>query len=134
MRPDARDAGIGVQVRAMRRLPIVVRAGVFALASGLILYASLSPADALPAVSLWDKAQHALTWGALTLLGLAFWPGRRWAVAAYALALGAVVEGGQATMGLGRMGDLADLAADAAGIGAALGAWALFRRRRGGGA
>jgi VanZ family protein len=116
----------------MRRLPTAVRAGVFALASGLILYASLSPSDALPSVNVWDKAQHALTWGGLTLLGLAFWPGRRWAVAVYALALGLVVEVGQATMGLGRMGDLADLVADAVGIGAALGAWALLRRRRGG--
>lgn len=131
MRPDARDAGIGVQVRAMRRLPTTVRAGVFALATGLILYASLSPSEALPSVSVWDKAQHALSWGALTVLGLASWPAWRWAVAAYALGLGAVVEVGQATMGLGRTGDLADLGADAVGIGATLGAWALFGRRRG---
>lgn len=113
----------------MRRLPNAIRAGVFALASGLILYASLSPSDALPAVNVWDKAEHALAWGGLTLLGLALWPGRQWAVAAYGLALGLVVEIGQATMDLGRMGDPADLLADAVGITGALAAAALLRRR-----
>jgi hypothetical protein len=116
----------------MRRLPIAVRAGMFALVSGLILYASLAPAQALPEVSLWDKAEHALAWAGLTLLGLGFWPGRRWAIAAYALALGLMVEFGQANMDLGRMGDWRDLLADAIGIAAALGLARLFGGGRGG--
>lgn len=105
---------------------------MYALASGLILYVALAPGHALPDVSLWDKAEHAVAWGGLTLMGLAFWPGRRWAVAAYALALGLVVEVGQATMDLGRMGDWRDLLADAVGVAAALGLAALLGRRRGG--
>jgi len=109
----------------------VVRPVAYGLAWAAVLYACLAPTEALPGVSLWDKAQHALTWAALTGFGLALWPRRPWRVAAAAAALGLAVEVLQATMDLGRTGEAADLAADVLGVAAALAVFALFRRRRG---
>ncbi len=104
---------------------------IFGLACGAVLYACLSPSEALPGVSLWDKAQHAIAWGALTGLGLMLWPRRALAVAATTLMLGVAVEVLQATMDLGRTGDVRDLAADAVGVAASVALAALFRRGRG---
>jgi VanZ family protein len=102
------------------RLQGPLRGAIFAAAAAVVLYLSLAPSDGLPSVSLWDKAQHALAWGALTGLGLALAP-RRWrAVAGFTLLLGVAVEILQATMGFGRMGDWRDLVADAVGILAAI--------------
>lgn len=115
---------------ALHRLPNALRLAVFAAACGAILYLSLAPSEGLPDVDLWDKAQHALAWSALAVLGLALWPRRPWAAAGAALALGLAVELLQAAMGFGRMGDPADLAADAVGVAAALALAALFRRGR----
>jgi len=107
----------------------MIRFAVFGLACAIILYVCLAPAQALPAVSVWDKAQHALTWAALAGLGIGLWPSRRWRVAAFAVAFGAAVEVLQATMTLGRTGDGRDLLADALGVAAALLAFRLFRGR-----
>ncbi|MFN3584488.1 hypothetical protein [Phenylobacterium sp.] len=108
----------------------MIRFAVFGLACAAVLHVCLAPTQALPTVDVWDKAEHAVTWAALTLLGLLFWPSRPWRVAGFTLALGAAVEILQATMGLGRKGDAADLLADAAGVAAAAAAMGLFRRRR----
>jgi VanZ family protein len=108
----------------------MLRFAAFGLACAVILYACLAPTEQLPSVSVWDKAEHALAWAALTGLGLALWPRRPWRVAAFTLGLGAAIEALQATMGLGRTGDLADLAADAVGVAAAVGLAALLGRRR----
>ena len=113
---------------APERLKVVL----YAAAAGIILYLSLAPTDAVPAFSLWDKAQHALAWAGLTGLGLLFWPGRWRVVAAFALLLGLGVELLQATLGFGRYGDWRDLVADAVGVLAALRlaqAWRWARRR-----
>lgn len=101
----------------------------YGLACAVVLYVCLAPTEALPAVSLWDKAEHALTWAALTGFGLALWPHRRWRVAAFALAFGAAIEIAQASMDLGRTGDLRDLAADTVGVAAALLLAGLLRGR-----
>lgn len=110
----------------------MLRFAAFGLACVAVLYVCLAPTGSLPSVSVWDKAEHALTWGALTGFGFVLWPRRPWRVAAFTLLFGAATEALQATMGFGRRGDLADFVADAVGTGAALGAWALFRRRWGG--
>ena len=129
---DAREARANVQVTPMRpdRLPLALRFGLYGLAVGVLLFLCLAPSDELPpgAERIWDKAQHATAWLVLAGLGLAFWPERPRAIAAFALVLGAVVEVLQATMGLGRNGDWHDLVADVVGVGAALAfAWLLRR-------
>lgn len=102
------------------RLPPIAKALVFSAAVFAILYLSLAPTSSVPAVDVWDKAQHALAFGGLTALGLAFWPGRWRAVALFAVALGLAVEVLQSAMGNGRHGDWLDLLADAVGVLAAI--------------
>ncbi|MCS6810510.1 MAG: VanZ family protein, partial [Tepidimonas sp.] len=78
---------------------------------------SLLPPRHLPplALDVWDKAQHALAYAALTLLARWGWPQARgvWVVLAL-LAHGALIEGLQHASGW-RQGDPFDWTADAIG-------------------
>ncbi|MGQ3016237.1 hypothetical protein [Phenylobacterium sp.] len=105
-------------------------AAAFALCLLAILFLSLAPADATPAPDLGgDKVRHAMAYFVLTGLGLlAFGP--RAVLLGGILLLGAGVEIAQALMGLGRQGDLADLAANLSGEAAALLVWLAWRRWR----
>ncbi|MEH6677189.1 hypothetical protein [Phenylobacterium sp.] len=95
----------------------------FLLCLAAILYLSLAPSEATPAADLgWDKARHALAYFVLTGLGL-FAFGPRLVLLGGVVLLGAGVEAAQAAMGLGRQGDLIDLAANLTGEGLALGIW-----------
>jgi VanZ family protein len=106
-----------------------VRLALYALASAILLLMCLAPQDRLPDPGTGDKLEHAIAWFVLTAAGYALAPCRRWAIPAYALALGAFVEVLQATMGFGRHGDWADLAVDAIGVAvAALGYFAIRQR------
>lgn len=93
----------------------------FCLAAVTVL--SLLPTEFLPppVFSLWDKAQHALGFAALAVLGLQAYPRRPWLLAAGLLLFGGAIELAQAATGW-RHGDGLDLLADAVGIvlGAAL--------------
>ncbi len=85
---------------------------------------SLMPADRLPpSLDFWDKAQHALGFAGLALLGLLGFAGRSkellWGLVLY----GASIEVAQHLTGW-RFGDPADWLADCLGIG--LG-WLLWR-------
>lgn len=100
----------------------------FTLCLAAILYLSLAPTEATPAAGLgWDKARHALAYFVLTGLGL-FAFGPRLVLLGGVVLLGAGVELAQAAMGLGRQGELADLAANLTGEGLALAAWFAIRR------
>ena len=111
------------------RLPRRLRLALYALACGVLLYMTLAPGKDVPGVNMiWDKAEHATAWAALTGTGLLLSTKRRWAIGAFAFAFGAAIEVLQANMGLGRDGNWADLAADSVGIAAAYLAWALLRR------
>jgi VanZ family protein len=89
---------------------------------------SLAPPTALPpsAFSMWDKAQHALAFVALAVLGLQAYPGRWVRLWLGLLLLGAAIEVAQTVVGW-RQGDVADWVADAVGV--ALGV-VLFRALR----
>ena len=92
---------------------------------------SLLPAGYLPpqAFSLWDKAQHALGFTALTGLGL--WVYREqnpWRMGFGLLMLGGAIELSQAATGW-RRGDWVDLLADGVGIALATGVWLLWRQK-----
>lgn len=91
---------------------------------------SLLPTAYLPpqVFSLWDKAQHALAFTALTTLGLLAYPRRPWRVLAVLLAFGGAIELAQAATGW-RYGEWADWLADAVGL-AAGSALAWHPRRR----
>ncbi len=85
---------------------------------------SLMPTDFLPqqVFSLWDKAQHALGFAGLTLLGLLAYPQHRVWVPVLLLVLGGTIELAQAASGW-RQGDWIDFLADAIGIAATLSLW-----------
>lgn len=87
---------------------------------------SLMPTGYLPpqVFSLWDKAQHALGFMALALLGLRAYPRHPWQVLAGLLVFGGGIELAQAATGW-RHGEWADWLADAVGMAAGL---ALARR------
>jgi hypothetical protein len=113
----------------LSRLPRPVRIGLYALASSVVLYICLAPTPDVPAAGLlWDKAEHAITWGILTGSGFLLSPRRPRTIVVYSLALGMGIELLQASMDLGRRGDWRDFAADSLGVGLALLAWLPLRR------
>ncbi len=80
---------------------------------------SLTPVEHLPpqVFDLWDKAQHALAFAALTVAGRLAYPALGWPMLAAALlAHGAAIEVAQAATGW-RYGEWADWMADAVGVG-----------------
>jgi len=89
----------------------------FWLACAAVTVLSLLPAGILTGgvFDWWDKAQHALAFAGLTLLGLWAYPGRSGRVIAGLLAFGAGIEIAQAATGW-RIGELPDLLADAVGL------------------
>jgi VanZ family protein len=100
----------------------------------IITVVCLLPSTELPSTGLSDKTEHFLAFGAL-----AFWFGsivvRRdlpWVFVAV-VAFGGLIEFLQSAMGLGRQGDLLDLAADSIGVAIGvllaltpLGRWSLW--------
>ena len=84
---------------------------------------SLMPIAYLPpqVFCLWDKAQHALAFTALALLGLLAYPRQPWRMVLALLAFGGAIELAQAATGW-RYGEWSDWLADAVGLAAG---WAL---------
>jgi len=110
------------------RCPVGARIAFWLLLAAVAVL-SISPARYLPpqAFSLWDKAQHALAFLGLGLLGLLAYPARPLRLALALLAFGGAIELVQAATGW-RHGEWADLLADAVGLGAGL-VLGLFTRR-----
>ncbi len=114
---------------------MLARKMLFWLMLAAVTVLSLLPVDQLPAVvfDLWDKAQHALAFLALTLLGRAAFErthsSAAWALPAGLLLHGALIELAQNASGW-RQGDALDWLADSVGVGAGLGVWWALRRSR----
>ncbi len=102
----------------------------FWLALLVITTLSLMPAGLLPpqVFSLWDKAQHALGFGGLTLLGMMAYPSLRVRLPLLLLTHGGLIEVTQAATGW-RYGEWMDLLADAIGIVVVMGLWRVIARR-----
>jgi VanZ family protein len=103
----------------------------FWLASLAVVVLSLLPVEQLPpgVFDWWDKAQHALGFLVLAVLGL-------WGYSAFAgrvvlglLGFGAVIEFAQAATGW-RYGDWQDWLADAVGVAVAYAVWKVVRAVR----
>lgn len=93
----------------------ILRLGFFA-ALTVVLVASLLPPASLPPVHTgWDKADHALTWLGLGLLGMLAWPQRKFRVLAGLVVFGGAVELLQGLTGW-RQPEWADLLADLLGL------------------
>lgn len=102
--------------------PRLVQTAFWVCVSGTA-FLSLVPVELLPsAFNWWDKAQHALGFAVLTVLGLLAYPKVRWWLPWGLLLLGAFIELAQAASGW-RRGDWLDLLADAVGILAVMTAW-----------
>jgi VanZ family protein len=83
-----------------------------------VIWLSLAPVEARAAVGGLDKWGHALAYGVLATWFMGFHPrGRLWRVAGWLFVFGATLEVAQASMRIGRTGELADLLANTLGIG-----------------
>jgi hypothetical protein len=103
---------------------------IFWVACLVVLALSLSPTEHLPQqiFSIWDKAQHALAFAGLMVLGLWAYPLRGKYLALGLLAYGLGIELAQAATGW-RFGEAADLLADAVGVAAVWGLSLKFKRK-----
>ena len=112
------------------KIPPSAARAAFWLAALAVLVLMLLPAEHVQRLPLnsWDKAQHALAFGGLTLLGLIAWPQRpdRWRLLVGLVIYGGGIEWAQHLTGW-RHGDWVDWAADSAGV-ALVAALALTRR------
>ena len=100
---------------------------VLALAT---LCLSLMPTERLPpALNFWDKAQHALGFAGLTLLGLPAFPCQARQLLLGLVLYGAGIEVAQHLTGW-RYGDPADWLADCLGIGLGWLLWRAWQLRR----
>lgn len=90
---------------------------LFWCATLIVLVLTQTPSSMMPKFifSIWDKAQHALAFGALALLGTASYPRQRIGVVIGLLAFGGAIEIAQWLTGW-RQGDWLDLLADGVGI------------------
>ncbi len=98
-------------------VPLLGRRALFAAAAATVLVLSLTPVAHLPSqvFDLWDKAQHAGGFAALTVLACWAWPGSVSRVVFGLLLYGLLIEVAQSATGW-RHGDLWDWVADATGV------------------
>jgi VanZ family protein len=104
---------------------------------GFIALSCLEPARYVPDLHIWDKAEHALAFGGMTLwFGGLVRRSRYFVVGFVMLLFGGGIEIAQGTMGLGRDMDIMDFVADGVGISIALtalylglGCWACWVER-----
>lgn len=111
-------------------MPLLAPKAIFWLALLLLTTLSLMPTGLLPpqVFSLWDKAQHALGFGGLALLGMLAYPNLPMRLPLLLLAYGGLIEVAQAATGW-RHGDWLDLLADALGIAVVMPLWRALKRR-----
>jgi VanZ family protein len=110
------------------RFPRPVRLALYALAAAILMALCLWPGEALPKTETGDRVEHTVAWFVLTATGYMLAPRRTLAIPAFALAYGAFVEVLQGLVPTGRHSDLLDFAADAVGVGVAIGAHLAVRR------
>jgi VanZ family protein len=98
----------------IRRLRATLPWAFWACALAILVLALLPPAVPMPSTG-WDKANHALAFGTLGVLGCLAWPQRRWQVLAGLVGYGVLIELLQALTPY-RDADARDVLADTAGL------------------
>jgi len=95
---------------------------LFTICAVAVLVLSLLPPDVPEPTTGWDKTNHLLAFGTLSVLGVRAWPARVWHVALALTAYGAAIEALQSLTSY-RTASWVDLLADILGIaiGLALG-------------
>jgi VanZ family protein len=102
----------------------------FILALVVVFVLAMLPLPApITVVAYQDKIEHCLAFLALTLLGLAGWPGRTVRIAGGLVLYGVVIELAQHWLTTHRVGDPADVLANSVGV--ALGTGIALRVARG---
>lgn len=100
--------------------------------AGIITVTSVLPADAMVHINLWDKLQHALSYGGVAALGAAGYgkTRTRLAIALGLTVLGAGLEAAQIHVP-GRAGEVGDALANAIGVvvGLVATSWLINRMR-----
>ena len=102
------------------RFPRRVRLGLYALAVAILLVLCALPTKDLPDPHTGDRFEHAAAWFVLTITGYVLAPNRRFAIPAFALAYGAVIEVLQGLLPTGRHSDPLDFLADVQGVALAV--------------
>lgn len=111
-------------IESLKQPPRALLVAFFWIGCMVIGVLALLPATLpLPSTG-WDKANHALAFMVLALLGARCWPESRALVLLGLLAYGGAIELGQTLFTATRMGEWSDLLADALGLGIAALAWA----------
>jgi VanZ family protein len=111
----------------MTRIPRRMLLGLFWVLVATVGVLALVPAQfPLPSTG-WDKANHALAFAVLGVLGNRCWPHRWWHVVLALAAYGGAIEIAQ-TFTETRLGEWFDWFADVAGLAVAVAAHALRRR------
>jgi VanZ family protein len=101
--------------------PRPLRIVLFVIACAVVAVLSLTPVEELPKTGVSDKIEHFIAYAGLALLGAWAFPHPLLRLAAGLVAFGVGVEILQATMGLGRQGDIVDALANTLGVMAGLG-------------
>ena len=97
----------------------------------MVAVLALVPVELLtsPVFNWWDKAQHALAFGVLSLLGFAAFPERLGRVALAMVLYGVAIELAQLAVGW-RFGEWQDVVADITGVIVAWGLTRFWHQRR----
>ena len=109
------------------RFPRPVRIGLYALAALILLILCVLPSEDLPDPGTGDRFEHTAAWFVLTATGYALAPRRTWAIPAFALAYGALIEVIQGAVATGRHSDALDFVADALGVAIATAIYLIVR-------
>jgi VanZ family protein len=100
----------------------------FWLAVGAVAVGSLTPTPYLPpqAFDIWDKAQHAIAFALMAILGLRSYPSSPLIIALSLLGYGALIEIVQSLTGW-RFGDWQDWLADSIGVAMVYLGWIFWK-------
>ena len=110
------------------RFPRPVRLALFALVAAILLVLCMVPQQELPDAPAGDRVHHLVAWFVLTLTGYVLAPNRRFAIPAFALAYGLLIEIAQRLTPTGRHGEWQDFVADALGVALGVAVFPLVRR------